>query len=67
MTKKDFVAIAAIVKKTRDDRSRRETVDMRMGAGIATSVLAVRLADHFAKDNDRFDTGRFLKACGVGQ
>ena len=66
MTKKDFVAIAAIIRRTRNSASAKDTPDMRAGDGIATWLLAVRVAAYCAKDNDHFDRGRFLTACGVG-
>lgn len=67
MTKKDFIAIAAIIRRTRNSASAKDSPDMRVGGGVATCMVAVRIADHCARDNDRFDRGRFLTACGVGQ
>jgi hypothetical protein len=67
MTKKDYVAIAEIIRLTRKYTSVRDTPDMRVGGGVATCSVAVRIADYCAGDNDRFDRGRFLRACGVGQ
>jgi hypothetical protein len=52
MSKKDYVAIAAILLSSQADRRTRE-------------VFAVKLADIFGMGNPRFDRARFLKACGV--
>lgn len=63
MTKKDYVAIAAVIR------------DVRTGP-IAAKNTAARLVLHrvalevsavCAADNDRFDEDRFLQACGVEQ
>ncbi len=60
MSKKDYVAIAAIIKCNRN--SSDDPV-----VRVAMCTTAVRFAAYFAGRNDRFDTGRFLTACGVGQ
>lgn len=52
MTKKDFEAIARILK-SKDGR-----ID-------AVEMIAEDLADLFAADNPRFDRDRFIEACGI--
>lgn len=59
MTRKDYVAIAAALKAISAEYA--HSVDYEQGVGAA--VIAV--ADVMARDNPRFDRGRFLKACGV--
>lgn len=57
MTKKDYVAIAdAFVQAAADKTRRPESRDW---------VIARYIADALARDNARFDRGRFLAACGV--
>ena len=63
MTKKDYVAIAALLKH------RRPNADM-LTPSPAYSMwhgIAWDLCDVFASDNPRFDRARFLAACGVEQ
>lgn len=58
MTKKDYIAIAAILKQARykwDDGT--ATRDM------VCNSIAVELADVMARDNPRFDRACFLAAC----
>jgi len=54
MTRKDYVMLAEVVKNL------DEVIDE-----YALEVLAGNMADALAADNDRFDRGRFLSACGV--
>lgn len=53
MTKKDYVAIAAIIVEHKNDRYR------------PAHTIALALAGYFATDNARFDRARFLRACGI--
>lgn len=50
MTRKDFVAIARVIKTH---------------GGANKTSLAVEMAAHLRTTNERFDTDRFLTACGV--
>lgn len=54
MTKKDYVAIAAIVSEMRKDE--------RYNASTLTAI-AVKLADHFQRANKTFNKATFFKAC----
>lgn len=57
MTKKHFVAIAAIL---------RDVHDHGHPATMSTSdYISRKLADVMKMDNPYFDQGRFLEACGV--
>ena len=51
MSKKDYIAIAAILKQSRDDSYRQSVV-----------YVAEQLAVYFKQDNPRFDTDRFINA-----
>ena len=55
MTRKDFVAIAAVMQRLRVKTNDPDSIDK------ASMVLADVCAGH----NDNFDEERFLKACGV--
>ena len=61
MTRKDYVMIAGIIKDANYTASKFQ--DTR-GAGMLTHI-AIELSDALAKDNPRFDSARFLTACGV--
>jgi hypothetical protein len=58
MTRKDFELIARSIFVDRDTL----TSDEKKTADI----IASGLADQFQAMNPRFDRGRFLDACGVG-
>jgi len=51
MTRKDYVLIATVVKQIKDSHSRLMT--------------AVDFATLLEKDNPRFNTGKFMEACGT--
>ena len=58
MSRKDYVALAAAIAKTRD-----ETREI-LGSHSVLRVAADRIADVLAADNERFDADRFLTAAG---
>lgn len=58
MTRKHYVAIAAIIRRHLDS-------DAGSDAHDAVAGVAVALAGTFAADNQAFDRTRFLEACGV--
>ena len=64
MTKKDYVKIAAVIKKSLEHY---RPYYQHAGVEIpeALSNLAQDLAVVFASDNDKFDQDRFLEACGL--
>ena len=54
MSRKDYIAIAGIIKNCKH--------------GISTASqqkLAEELCELFLFDNERFDSGKFLEACGL--
>ena len=54
LTRKDYKAIAEIVKRQVEDES-----------GDIAILTAYDLADYFAQENPRFARGVFLEACGL--
>lgn len=63
-TKRDYEAIARIISQTQ--RHVCSDPDTRMGWHAGVSAVRVRLQEHFAADNPRFDAERFAKACEPG-
>lgn len=68
MTRKHYVAVATIIRARRNGSA----LDMYRGSTVAQvrstlDDVARDLADVFAQDNPRFDRGRFLAACGIGE
>jgi hypothetical protein len=57
MTRKDYVLIAEAIKAETDEWSTRDQSN-------AVYFVAKRLARQFQRDNTRFDTSRFMAACG---
>lgn len=56
MSKKDYVSIAkALSNSVKDGHVTARGRD----------ILAIRMADVFAKDNPRFDSAKFIAACGA--
>ncbi len=63
MTKKDFIAAAAIVRTTEpshilSDVSARDSYTQKVRSEMAQGFIRL-----FRLDNPRFDEGRFLEAC----
>lgn len=61
LSRKHYEAVADILLDSANDGA-EPTYDQHDRAVLS---VASRLADYFASDNERFDRGRFLKACGV--
>ena len=59
MSRKDYVAVAAII---------RAEILCYIGtqAEVAAVTIGKRMADYFQSDNPRFDRKKFLAACGIG-
>lgn len=57
MTKKDYIAIAKILKEVRGTNYKHPE--------NMCDHVAYRLCDVFQADNSAFDRNRFLLACGV--
>lgn len=62
MTRKDYVAIAAALKRVRD--SQWEPWNPNLFSRICDEH-AYTVADALAADNPRFDRTRFIEACGA--
>ena len=62
MTRKDYVAIAAVFKSRNEMAQNIQNRAVRM---THYAEIAGSLADMLAANNPRFDRARFLKACGV--
>ena len=62
MTRKDYVAFAALIKSHMTGDLEHETSHQN---DMKVSGMARDMADLFSRDNPRFDRERFLKACGV--
>lgn len=62
MSRKDYCAIASAISASRP----MEGEDSASGKAylFALQTAAENIADILAKENERFDRGRFLKACG---
>lgn len=58
MTKQDYELIARVIRR------RAENAKTALTAAVWRQ-LAQDFADELARDNERFDLARFLKACGV--
>lgn len=61
MTRKDYVAIAAALRRT----GMAVTIGQKKTAEYAIKLAATDIAATMANDNPRFDRARFLKACGI--
>jgi hypothetical protein len=59
MTRKDYVLIADTFAKFGKIRDLDQTINW------SQEDLARNLADALQADNDRFDSARFLNACGI--
>ncbi len=57
MTRKDYVLIAEVI------RTEADTWSATSLQGRAISSLAYRISEALHKDNPRFDSDRFIKAC----
>lgn len=62
MTKKDYIAIAAILRHEHQWLDKDANQDPRK----ILHIVAVKLSDLFEKDNPRFDRDRFMKAAISG-
>jgi hypothetical protein len=71
MTRKDYVAIAVALQTDAahlyraERRDYSQMNDWERGAYDQWNTTVRAVADVLARDNARFDRGRFLKACGV--
>ncbi|MDP2692306.1 MAG: hypothetical protein Q8O88_01540 [bacterium] len=66
-TKKTFIAVANILKKKREviTVEGNEAFSPNQISEALLNGLCREFADHFSKQNPKFDRERFLKACGI--
>jgi hypothetical protein len=63
MTKKDYIIIAQAIKTSLTGLS---YASVNMGeTNRCVETIAKNLCGYLLKDNNKFDTTRFLQACGV--
>ena len=60
VSRKDFIATAAIIKKAKEDHRGGAPFDCIM------HYLEQEFADYFYAENGMFDRGRFTYACELG-
>ena len=65
MTRKDYEAIAAALMAAKADIFGKEPRESHRDMADGANLAAEHIADVMARENPRFDRGRFLKACGV--
>lgn len=58
LTRRVFVDTAEILKATKGEMGTSEEV-------AAVNTVARKMAAYFRSENPRFDSDRFLKACGI--
>ena len=58
--KKDFKAIATIVKEAKEDHRGGTPIELIL------SSIDNQLANYFETQNPKFDRGRFLTVCDIG-
>ena len=63
LTKKDFKAVAGIIKASIDVTIIYSTTEPHT---TIKGNIAKELANYFATQNPRFDRDRFMQACGLG-
>ena len=68
MTRKDYIAFAAMLKTERgahfDSVPYDQMTEWQNGTYDQWNTIALNLAGVLAQDNPRFDRARFLAACG---
>jgi hypothetical protein len=64
MTRKDYELIAGTIHRSRMAKSLIKQEKERNAAFSAISMVAIDMAATLANDNPRFDSDRFLDACG---
>lgn len=68
MTRKHYEAVAGVIRAELGDGLDLSAADRMRVPRIQSLVHVARgLADVFEADNSRFDRGRFLTACGLGE
>jgi hypothetical protein len=65
MTKKHFIALAAIIKSEIDSANKIASNYEAVPAIVAAESIAFEFATYAGKQNSRFNRDLFLAACGV--
>ena len=65
MTKKDYILIAAALKRSALPLAPEWTLEAVLRYQQGNKAAIYQVAEALATDNTRFDRGRFLAACGV--
>lgn len=71
MTRKDYVAIAAVLNYQRANQEQQAALSGKhcsaehKFSAYVVDAISRDIAEVMARDNPRFDRARFLKACGV--
>jgi hypothetical protein len=61
MTKKDYIAIANIIKSTYNKRSSNDAIDFKIDE--IRNNFVISLANYFEIDNPKFNRPKFINAC----
>jgi hypothetical protein len=61
MTKKDYIAIANIIKSTYNKRSSNDAIDFKIDE--IRNNFVISLANYFEIDNQKFNRPKFINAC----
>lgn len=61
MTKKDYIAIANIIKNTYNKKTNNDSIDFKIDESRNNFVIC--LADYFEIDNPKFNRQKFIGAC----
>jgi len=65
MTKKDYVALAQAINRSRpDENGEYHNADVYATIALTIGIVADNIATVCANDNAAFDRARFLTACG---
>jgi len=65
MSKKDYIKMAAIIRRERDSVQGISSDVSRQAALVSIRIIATNMADLFAADNPMFNHARFIQACGL--
>jgi hypothetical protein len=63
MTKRDYVRLAEIIRKTRQRALLFKSDPHRWAAGVVISDMQREIGDWLAGDNPRFDPDTWVEAC----
>jgi len=65
MTKKDYILIAEAIRDVYDYQKESDGKGSKALKQGAIEVTVVNIADALRHDNPRFDSRKFVKACGI--